>query len=1364
MVTRTAGTTAHVTVDIGTLPSLPRNHYGYALVKSDSLPLVIVRGPNTAPVFSDGRSTTRSVAEDTARGVNIGDSVFATDADGDTLTYSFSGIDASIFSINSSTGQLQTREVLDYETKASYSVTVVVSDSYGGSDSITVRIHVTDIQENRAPVFTEGNRTTRAIAENTASGQHIGSVVSATDADNDTLTYSLSGINAASFSIDSTSGQLQAKAALDYETKTSYTVTVTVSDGNGGSGRITVTINVTDIDENGAPVFSEGSTTTRAVAENTAAGSNIGDAVSATDQDAKDTLTYTLKGTDAASFHIDSKTGQLKTKAALDYEAKNTYSVTLTVSDGLAADTIAVTINVTDIDENRAPMFTDGKSTTRTVAENTAAGTNIGDAVSATDQDAKDTLTYTLGGTDAAAFSIDSKSGQLKTKAALNYETKNTYSVLMTVSDGLATDTIAVTINITDIDENRAPVFTEGTSTTRSIAENTAAGSNIGDTISATDPDGDTLTYSLEGQDASTFSIDTNTGQLKTSASLNYELKSVYTVSVTASDGKRTATITVTINITDMDESSVQGTGGQGQGASTNNAPVFTEGSTTTRSVPEDTVSGMGIGNAVSATDADGDTLTYSLGGADANSFRIDSTTGQLRAYATLDYETPSSYAVTITVSDGSLTDTITVSINVTESDQTVDENVGESTNNAPVFTDGTSTTRYVAENTASGTNIGSPISATDANNDSLTYSLSGTDAATFRIDSTTGQLRTYAALDYETKSSYTVTVSVFDENGGNGSIVVTISITDINERTDPLYGRTQQVQNAIVAAVPGVNSAVNVTAAHLAAITYLGLYNKNIASLKTSDFNGLTSLTALDLSFNSISNISPLENLTTLTGLDLSANSISDISPLEDLTNLKILRLWNNSISDISVLENLTNLTGLSLSYNSISDVSALKDLTNLTVLGLYGNSIEDISPLKKLTALTRLGLTGNSVSDISTLEGLTDLTWLDLHSNSISDLSPLEDLTNLTYLRLTGNSVSDISALEDLTALTELMIWHNSIEDISPLEELTSLTKLSLSWNSISDISPLENLTNLTWLAIGKNSISNVSALENLTSLKTLALFENPISDYAPLRRLKTAIGVIDDHPGLSLDITIPTVANTNVPVFTDGASTTRSIAENTASDTNIGSAVAATDADTGDTLSYYLGGTDAASFSIVSTSGQLQTSAALDYETKTSYSVKVAVSDGKGGNDTIDVTINVTDVENAAPTVQTSHVIPDNTALFTNFPNPFKPGDVDPVSARKTCGCYIDDLRHAWCCGADDCVGTSSSGCIYQPFSCYPLGWSEYVWREGCYRSLFLYAHNWRFFRYAQDVDTEVAKIGRKKGRMEGRKKVGRMEDCV
>ncbi|MCG9131852.1 cadherin domain-containing protein, partial [Candidatus Poribacteria bacterium] len=287
-VVRTPDTSDAVTVDFGTLPNLPTSHSGYSLAKSNQDPLEIIPALNVAPVFTDGESTTRSVAERTEANSNIGDAVSATDDDGNTLTYTLSGTDAASFAIDSTNGQLKTVVDLDYETKTSYSVTITVSDDIL-TDVIDVTINVIDIDDNRRPVFTEGDSATRIVAENTGSGVDIGSPVSATDPDEDTLTYSLGGTDASTFSIDSTSGQLSTNGALDYETKSTYSVNVTVSDSEF-SDSIDITINITDLDETGetdtdtpntAPVFTEGDSATRSIAENTGSGVDIGDAVSA---------------------------------------------------------------------------------------------------------------------------------------------------------------------------------------------------------------------------------------------------------------------------------------------------------------------------------------------------------------------------------------------------------------------------------------------------------------------------------------------------------------------------------------------------------------------------------------------------------------------------------------------------------------------------------------------------------------------------------------------------------------------------------------------------------------------------------------------------------------------------------------------------------------------------------------------------------------------------------------------------------------------------------------------------------------------------------------------------------------------------
>ena len=109
--------------------------------------------------------------------------------------------------------------------------------------------------------------------------------------------------------------------------------------------------------------------------------------------------------------------------------------------------------------------------------------------------------------------------------------------------------------------------------------------------------------------------------------------------------------------------------------------------------------------------------------------------------------------------------------------------------------------------------------------------------------------------------------------------------------------------------------------------------------------------------------------------------------------------------------------------------------------------------------------------------------------------------------------------------------------------------------------------------------------------------------------------------------------------LPTFTEGASTSRAFNEtlgdaSVSTAGNIGTPVAATDADTGDTLTYSLEGTDAARFGIVRTSGQLQTKVGEKYnhEAKSSYSVRVKVEDGNSGSDTITVSLNVMDQDEA------------------------------------------------------------------------------------------------------------------------------------
>ena len=226
------------------------------------------------------------------------------------------------------------------------------------------------------------------------------------------------------------------------------------------------------------------------------------------------------------------------------------------------------------------------------------------------------------------------------------------------------------------------------------------------------------------------------------------------------------------------------------------------------------------------------------------------------------------------------------------------------------------------------------------------------------------------------------------------------------------------------------------------------------VSENKISDISplaGLTRLRILNLKDSEISDISPLAGLTELEDLNLKDSEISDVSPLAGLTKLERLDLSENNISDVdvSLLSGLTELRQLQLVSNDISDLSPLAGLTKLRTLGLNGNDISDVSPLAGLTELRHLTFASNNISDVSPLSGLTELWTLGLSSNNISDVSPLSGLTELRTLGLNGNDISDVSPLSGLTKLKRLYLSENNISDVSPLSGLTELSELRLTGN---------------------------------------------------------------------------------------------------------------------------------------------------------------------------------------------------------------------------------------------------------------------------------------------------------------------------
>ena len=198
--------------------------------------------------------------------------------------------------------------------------------------------------------------------------------------------------------------------------------------------------------------------TNRSVAENTAAGVDIGSPVTAA---YSGTVTYTLGGTDAASFDIVAATGQLRTKAALDYETRSSYEVAVTATDADGSVTSTVAIEVTDVIE----LTTFSGPTMVTFAENGA--TRVATFSYSSDED-RDGIEWLAGGVDRGLFSLDSPSGALRFLQAPDFEnpldvgppgrgTNNMYELKLVAwardNGSIFTDEVDVKVTVTDVDE-----------------------------------------------------------------------------------------------------------------------------------------------------------------------------------------------------------------------------------------------------------------------------------------------------------------------------------------------------------------------------------------------------------------------------------------------------------------------------------------------------------------------------------------------------------------------------------------------------------------------------------------------------------------------------------------------------------------------------------------------------------------------------------------------------------------------------------------------------------------------------------------------------------------------------------------------
>ena len=756
-----------------------------------------VPSANRRPRFPSTETGERTVPENTRRNVNVGAPVAAVDPENDSLTYTLTGPDAAAFTIVTRIGQIRASEDLDFETKSSYSFTVEVHDGRDGSgntsttidDTQAVTITVENVEEPGTVTLTTDTGTIQARAEVTATleDDDIPTGVTwqwARSPNGRTLWVNIQGATLAAYT-----------PTLEEDRGDYIRATASYTDGHGPNKTANaVSRRVGDPPPvNSAPVFPSSEDGRREVEENSAGGTAVGAPVEATDLNAGDSnvndpLAYSLSGTDAASFTIDEGTGQIRLAqdATLDYEGKRSYRVTVEVTDGrdqngdddMAAidDRQNVTITVTNV--NEAPVVTG--DTAPSVKENSS---SMVASYTATDPE-RDTLTWSVSGND---FWISSR-GQLYFHTPPSFEGQTTYQVTVTSTDDDETTplagSLAVSVTVTDAEEEGVVAITPLRGwvdvPTQFIADLTDDDGGVTGTTWqwARSPNGRSSWRDIAGETSSSYTV--------TAADANQYLRATASYEDRRGSNK-TASAALTAPVRDARPA-------------TNTPPEFTEddddtdaGRSTTRSVSAGTAAGRNIGSPVRATDADqGDVLTYSLSGADADEFDIDAATGRIRTKDVLEHDPngDNTYEVTVSVHDGfdggynessASDDTIEVTIRVTAAP--VVRPPRPPSNRPPVFVDGSRTDRSIAENTSAGENVGPPVVANDSG--ILTYMLGGADAGSFVIVEATGQIQVGdgTILDHEAeKNTYGVEVTATDRPGATAVITVTIAVTNLDE------------------------------------------------------------------------------------------------------------------------------------------------------------------------------------------------------------------------------------------------------------------------------------------------------------------------------------------------------------------------------------------------------------------------------------------------------------------------------------------------------------------------------------------------------------------------------------------------------
>lgn len=361
---------------------------------------------------------------------------------------------------------------------------VSVEDRGGQACFSNVTVLLEDVNDN-APFFTqleyrksvyEDARINKVLLQVKADDVDIGK--------NRKISYSLLDTVGNTFSIESETGVISLKKALNREDRATYVLTVQAKDAGtpSKSGTCAVVINVLNINDV-PPEFTDSSFKAN-VSEDAAIGANITTMIAISREAGQEEISYKiLQGPDSDMFKIDRKTGVVTLQGSLDFEKRQTYSLTIQASDvgpPVLTTTASLKVIVTDANDH-APMFGSDLYTAK-VDENSPLSTFVLQ-VFAADQDSgpnRDIQYSIVKGNEAGKFKVDPLSGIITINGLVDHEALSKYSLTVRAQDqGVPPLSSETEVHVTINDLNDNPPEFSNTNFTVSISEKAPMGKTV---------------------------------------------------------------------------------------------------------------------------------------------------------------------------------------------------------------------------------------------------------------------------------------------------------------------------------------------------------------------------------------------------------------------------------------------------------------------------------------------------------------------------------------------------------------------------------------------------------------------------------------------------------------------------------------------------------------------------------------------------------------------------------------------------------------------------------------------------------------------------------------------------------------------